>query len=173
MMIAIIGVVILVIGFLLFLAFGSGSSNTQRASEIYLRLETLETLAKDQQKLLRSNALRTHNGTLLIFLTNAKTDIESLSETYDFNPKKIPKNLEEKEKTYVTDLETTFEDAHLNVVLDRTYARQMSYELTTLQAQLASLYKHTRSQSARDKLAQIDENISPTIETFSKFAATK
>ena len=85
-----------------------------------------QTIASDTQKNLKSGALRSTNSNLAIFLTNANRDIAAPLSANGIDIKKLDSSVVAAEKG--DELKQTFEDARLNAVLDRTYAREMTSE---------------------------------------------
>ncbi len=156
--------------FFAFIIFSGGPSASDKATNVYLRLKTLQNLASQEQKTLRNNDLRAINSGLSLQLTNAISDMEAPLASLGVTPKKISKSQVATEKTYQTTLQSEFEDATLNVQLDNTYAREMSYQLETLHSMMLSTYKATNSKALKDSLNSTDKQLAPFIEKLSTFS---
>ncbi|HTK39261.1 MAG TPA: hypothetical protein VL362_00165 [Patescibacteria group bacterium] len=152
-----------------FMVFAGGPSAADKASSIYVRLQTLQSLANDNQKQLRNNDLRAINSGLSLQLTNAATALEEPLANIGVNTKKLPKSLQTKEATYKSNVQSQFDDAKLNVRLDSTYTREMTYQLESLHAMLQSAYKATSSKSLKDYLKTTDAQLAPFIDKLSSF----
>ena len=66
-------------------------------------------------------------------------------------------------------LDGRLEDARLNAVYDRTYAREMTFALKTLHSDMSILYKSTRSKPLKEVLNTTDTNIEPLLDEFQSF----
>ena len=63
------------------------------------------------------------------------------------------------------------EDARLNAVFDRVYAREMNYQLDTVVTLMKKIYKQTKSKSLREFLVNSEKNIQPLKKQLSEFNA--
>lgn len=150
-----------------------GSSNTlNKANELNARIETLTKISKDQHKHLRDNSLRATNTAFTLFLSNASSDLEAPLKAAGIE-KKVTNSIKASEKTYESKLTADFEDARLNVVLDRTYARQMAYELDIINSMMRSIYNSTSNTELRGYLDNANNNLTPIAEDFRKFATAE
>ena len=68
-------------------------------------------------------------------------------------------------------LKTTLEDARLNATFDRTYAREMSYQLETVAALMKDIYTNTNSKSLKTFLEATDNNLQPIKQQLAEFNA--
>lgn len=157
----------LIIGF--FVLFNGGGGKTKNMEVLAARLQTLETVATESQKNIKSGELRNTNSNLTIFLTNTNRDITEQLATSGINTEKLSESVKSAEDG--AKLKETLEDARLNAVFDRTYAREMSYQLETVSGLLVELYNNTNRQSFKDFLETTDKNLNPLIEQFSEFNA--
>lgn len=147
-------------------------SSLDKASELSARTETLHTLAEDQHKYLRDNDLRANNTAYRVFLTNAIADLEAPLEAAGLE-KDATQAIEAAETSYAEKLSSDFDDARLNVILDRTYAREMTYQIEVLQTMMQQVYDGTDSEELRTYLDSAFRNLSPIATEFDEFAATK
>lgn len=75
------------------------------------------------------------------------------------------------EKTYLTTLTSTLNDAYLTGTLDRSYATQMAYELTILESKLQSLKSSANSTSVTDFYNRNIPTLNTAIDAFSNFTS--
>lgn len=149
--------------------FASGPSASDKATDVYLRIQTLESLASESQDDLRNNDLRAINSGLALQLTNSLNDLQEPLGNAGVDTGKISKNSSGAETAYASAIQSDFDDAKLNVQLDNTYAREMSYQLETLRAMMQSTYDATSSASLKEALDNTDKQLAPFREKLSNF----
>jgi hypothetical protein len=69
-------------------------------------------------------------------------------------------------------LSAKLEDARLNAVFDRTYSREMSYQLAALRVLMTSIYKSSGSKSMKSFLQTTDDSLVPIKKQFDTFNST-
>ncbi|HSW77197.1 MAG TPA: hypothetical protein VLG36_00160 [Candidatus Chromulinivoraceae bacterium] len=153
-----------------FMLFGGGGGPTTDMQHLTARIESLSTVATTAQKNIKSNSLSGTNSNLVIFFTNADRDIATPLKNNGLDIKKLDKTIVTSEAE--TDLSAKLEDARLNAVFDRTYAREMSYQLATVQALMKKIYNSTNSKSMKDYLSSTNTNLIPLVKQFNDFSAT-
>lgn len=152
------------------LALTSGSNGpTQKMQTLSARLTTLQKISSDSQKTIKSGTLRSTNSTLTILLTNANRDIAAPLAKNGVDIKKIDKSIQTKENG--TKLTEELEDARLNAIYDRVYAREMSYQLETVAALIKQIYNSTGSKSLKEFLEATDANLQPVMQQLADFNA--
>jgi hypothetical protein len=160
---------------LLIIVIGSTNSKpdlTAQTTGLYARLQTLQTIASNEQNDLKDTQLRASNSSLTLLLNNSTRDIGSYLT--GVNKKfKIPQGVQQSEKAYLENLTTKFTDARLNVDLDSTYAREMSYQLGVVHTTMNSIYRLKPSQSLSDILVTANNNLEPLRQTFANFSGAK
>lgn len=165
------GALVLLVMIVIGISSSTGTS-TDSLAAVATKLDRLQTVTKDAQDTVQSSELRTLNSTLNLSLTNTNRDLAE--------PLKLQKiNLKDKKNQTVTtvtdeftELDSRLEDARLNGVFDRTYAREMTFTLKTLRSDMAALYKKSGSKSVKDTLLTTDQNFKPLVEGFSEFNAS-
>ena len=135
------------------------------------RLTATESIVTDAQKNLKSSKLRSLNSNLQLYLTNTNRDIATPLLNAGIDPKKLSKSIVAKEST--TTLAGRLEDARLNAVFDRTYAREMAYQLGNTMTLMTEIYNSTGSPSLKTFLKSAYDNLKPTQESFANFNATQ
>ena len=135
------------------------------------RMTTLQKISGDTQKNLKSGDLRSTNSNLTIFLTNANRDIVEPLSSNNVDVKKIDQKITKAEDGAA--LTQKLEDARLNAVLDRTYAREMTYQLQTIAALMQQIYDSTNSKKLKTFLEKTDADLQPLIKQFSDFSGAE
>ncbi|MDB5186617.1 MAG: hypothetical protein JWM07_89, partial [Candidatus Saccharibacteria bacterium] len=64
------------------------------------------------------------------------------------------------------------EDARLNAIFDDTYAREMSFKLTTISLLMEEIYDTSKSKTMKDFLIKTDENLQPIKQQLDEFNGT-
>lgn len=148
---------------------GGGGGPKEKMQTLAARLTTLQTIASDAQKKIKSGELRSTNSNLTIFLTNTNRDIIEPLGKNGIDIKKLDENIVAREAG--TELTEDLEDARLNAVFDRTYAREMSYQLDTVSVLIRDIYESSNSSSFKTFLENTDDNLQPLRDQFSDFNA--
>lgn len=163
---ALVGVIVIAIALF---ALSSGSGPKEKMQILAARLQTLQTVASDAQKTIKSGQLRTTNSNLTIFLTNTNRDIAEPLAGVGVDVNKLDEKIiaQESGEELIADLE----DARLNAVYDRTYAREMSYQLDTVSVLIREIYNSTNNAAFKTFLENTDANLQPLREQFSEFNA--
>ncbi len=168
----IIGGGLLLAAIVLIITLSSGGSGPKYDMQVLAaRMDTLQIIASDTQKNLKSGALRSTNSNLTIFLTNANRDIAAPLTANGIDIKKLDGTIVAAEKG--DKLKQTFEDARLNAVLDRTYAREMTYQLQTIAVLEQKIYKATNSKVLKEYLEKTDADLQPLIKQLAEFSGTE
>jgi len=146
------------------------SFNTQSTQQLAARLLTTNELAEDASSNIKSSQLRALNGNLKIYLTNTIRDIEPILDTEDVKIKNIDKNITAAEASQT--IIDTLEDARLNAIYDRTYAREMSYKLDTILTLINQLNKKTNNKDLGNFLDDAYSNLVPIQKELADFNET-
>lgn len=134
------------------------------------RLTSTETIAKNSQKELKSSQLRSLNASLQAFFTNTNREAVDPLKKIDVNVAKLSKETTQKEAAYTAAINKRLEDARFNAVFDRTYAREMAYELANLQVMMTNAYNRTSSTSLKTFLDTTYKNLTPLQDGFAAFS---
>ncbi len=166
---AIVGalLVALIIGVLAFLA--TGTSTKDDFATLSVRLANLQTVADEAQDNIVSGDLRATNTSLSLVLTNANRDIEETLTAYELSASKPDPKIAAAEST--EELSERLEDARLNAIFDRIYAREMTYQLETMLILIEQIQERADSSAEQEFLSTTIENMRPLQERFSKFDA--
>lgn len=147
---------------------GGGSSNS--TVQLAARLIGTETIANDATPKLKSTNLRVLNSNLKIYLTNTNRDIAAPLAKEGVTVSKLDKALLAKESG--SDITLRLEDARLNGIYDRTYAREIAYRLATIVALMNKIEESTSNQSLRTFITNALTNLQPTQKAFTDFNET-
>lgn len=151
-----------------FFALTSNSNGpTQKMQTLAARLITLQSIADKSQKTIKSGVLRSTNSSLAIFLTNANHDIIDPLKNNGITIEKIDKKITAAESG--EELTKRLEDARLNAVFDRVYAREMGYQLDTVESLMKEIYAQSSSKSLKEFMKKTDDNLLPIIKQLNDF----
>lgn len=153
----------------LMLMTSGGGGPKEQMQTLAARMLTLQTIASESQKTIKSGELRSTNSNLSILLANANRDIAEPLLNNDVDVKKLDKEIVAQENG--EELKKTLEDARLNAVFDRTYAREMAYQLDTIAALMGDIHASTKSKSLKEFLINADKNFQPINKQFTDFNA--
>jgi len=163
------GGLLLAIAVGLMLLTGGGGGPKEQMQTLAARMQGLQTIAGESQKTIKSGDLRSTNSNLSILLANANRDIAEPLLNNDVDVKKLDKAILAEESG--EELKKKLEDARLNAIFDRTYAREMAYQLDTVTALMKSIYTETKSKSLKEFLIATDKNLQPIKKQMTDFNA--
>lgn len=163
------GLLLLAVIVLIAVSSARGGPSGASLAAVAAKLTNLQTVAEGARDNIQSSDLRTLNSNLVLSLTNTNRDLAAplKSEGIDLKDKKdkaVQAATKESEE-----LTKRLEDARLNAVYDRTYAREMLYALKTLRSDMTILYKQSRSTELKKTLDTTDNNLKPVIEGLGSF----
>ena len=162
------GVILLVIIVGMMVMSAGGPSQTDRLKSFIYRVNALQKLADDNAKNIQDSKLLAENAQMSSILTGVSQ--QSATPLANNGIKKLPE--EPKNSPVAAEyakLATTLDNARLNVVFDRTYSREVTYQLRTLRADITILLKHSRSTSLTTYLKASDANLKPLETEFADF----
>lgn len=142
---------------------GSGSSTEKLAA----RLASTETIVTGAQAKLKSSELRTLNGNLKTYLIDANRDIVAPLTAVGIDIKQLDPTVTKAEAG--TDVTLRLEDARLNAIYDRTYAREMSYRLDTIVSLMQKIRASSSNATMKSFLDKAITNLQPTQKEFSAY----
>lgn len=163
------GVLILAIIVVTAVTSSGGGPSPSSLSAIATKFDALKVVSDDAEKKIQSSELRVINSSLNLSLTNANRDLQEPLKLQEISLKDKKNTSISAVRTEFEELDGRLEDARLNGIYDRTYAREIGYQLTTLRSDMVVLYKKTRSTSLKSALESADANLKPLAEDFSSF----
>lgn len=154
-----IGGGLLVVGIFMMMLFSSGGPSTsERLTDFLYRVQSLKELVSQSDENLQSSKLRAANSGLSSVLSGVQTETSTLlsgaSEKIATKPPKGSAILTEYEQ-----IDAKLEDARLNVAFDRTYAREIVYQITKLRTEMSVIYDDSSSAELRTFLESADEDL--------------
>lgn len=161
-----IALVILVVIMMFAAILGNGVSSSQ---QLAAKLNNVQTLANSATANIKSTKLRAINTDLKLYLTNTIRDSKVVFAEQKIDMDKLDKKVIELES--IDDILATLEDARLNAVYDRTYAREMTYQLSKLLALMKQISSKTSNENLRQFVDSSSKNIETSQKQFSSFNA--
>lgn len=152
----IVGIIILLMGVVAILG---GGHSPAKLPTMAARLQTMQKIVDSAQPQIKANTLRVTNSNLSLYLADANRDMVAPLKTNNVDPAKLDKTVLKKEDG--STLTATLEDARLNAIYDRTYAREMNYQLTTF----LLLMKDIRASSSSRSLVTFIDTTSANLKT--------
>ena len=150
-----------------------GPSVSTRTTNVYLRLQTLQTVTSAEEAHLTENAINSTNASLSTSLISMTTDFTSIMKARGLKLPATNDKLAVAETAYQKSLSAKLDNAYLAGTLDRAYANEMAYQLSLLKSQLQQLKAAAHSKSID---SFYDKNM-PTIDDYvtqlSDFTASK
>lgn len=163
-----VGVVILICAVFI---TASTLSESKTTTKLAARLVVVEKIAKSSTEKIKSSQLRAINSELKTFLTNTIRDIDPLLVRENTKIKELPKSLLNSNSD--TELINRLEDARLNAIFDRTYTREMAYELNNIMNLMQNINKNTGSKSLKSFISDAYKNLSPIQNQFAEFESVE
>ena len=162
-------VVLVIIAVVIANAFGGQPTSTwQRLS---LRLTNTEAITVTATTSIKNSQLRSLNSEVKIYLTNTQRELATPFASTGVDPKKIEASVARQEAAANTEMTTRLETARLNAKYDSTYAREMSYQLSTILALYQELYSKSGPKT-QELLSNAYDNLEPTQKAIAEFSAS-
>lgn len=163
-LIGLIAAILIIILIIIVNVLSGGSKPVERLAA---RLNATDAILNDATPKVQSSQLRTYNSNLKIYLTNTIRDIAPILTKQKIDIKKLSTTVTNSENT--TETLAILENARLNVVYDRTYAREMSYKLSTVLTLMRQIFETTNDDSLKTFLENAYTNLEPTQKQFADF----
>lgn len=161
------GIAIIVL--LIIIAIGSLSGGIKPAEQLAGRLLSTQGIVTNATSRIKDTQLLTINSELKIYLINTIRDITPLLTKQNININKLSSTVTKAESNAT--ILATLEDARLNAEYDRTYAREMSYQLDTVLTLMQQISKNTSDSQLKNFLNDAYNNLAPTQKQFADFNA--
>ena len=162
-----IGLVVVIVTLISLVLSAFASHTSEYMQRLTARLNTTQTIASSAQINIKSSELRSLNSNLQLYLTNTVRDIGNQLKNENIDPTNLDTKIVASEAA--TDMINRLEDGRLNAVYDRTYAREMAYQLDSIIALFDQVESSTSNQSLKDFLDNARTNLEPTQAAFSSF----
>jgi len=143
------------------------SGGIKPTEQLAARLLSTETTANSATANVKSSQLRALNSNLRLFLTNTIRDITPILTSEKINIKSLDKKVLAAESD--ADLLVVLDDARLNAVYDRTYAREMAYRLDTILNLMLQINNNSTNKSLKTFLLDTRTNLEPIQKQFQDY----
>ncbi len=147
---------------------GSMSGGTKLIKTLSARIDSTASTAKSATHKIKNPRLLALNSNLNIYLTNTNRDFAPVLALNDITTKKIDKNIIIAESN--TDMLATMEDARLNAIFDRIYAKEMNNQLEKVLMLMRQIYNGTNSKATKAFLENANKNLVPIQKQFADYS---
>ena len=171
---ALIFAVVVFAGLMMFSSLNE-NPNSEPLLRVYLKVQKTNELATKYQGRLQNSDLRAINSGLATTLASDGAKLKSLlgsnkieipkAEKHNTPPKIIAQVNKDAEE-----LDKTLDDAFLNAVLDRTYAREMSYNLDVINSLMKRVESSARSSDSKASLNEIIKSLDVSSNQFREYS---
>lgn len=160
--------IILVIAFAIALiSSGRGPSETVQMETMAARLQALQSIADNAGQNIGDDSLQSANANLDTELTSLNQQIVVPLKNNGINAKALPQSIVKAQA--LTDTTNRLNDAKLNAVYDRTYASEMSFQLSELFILMREINSGSNSRSMRAFIQNALSNLKPIDDQLSSF----
>lgn len=154
---------VMILSVIVMLTTGGGS----KLEHLAARLNSTQSTAISATNNLKDSQLRKLNSDLKLFLTNTIREGAPIFAKNGVKTDKLSSSVTKSESN--TKLLETLEDARLNAIYDRTYAREMAYQLDKVITLMRDIYKNTGNSSLKEFLSSAYKSLEPTQKEFADF----
>ncbi len=160
-----------VVGILIIISVSALITDARKAplERLGAQFPAAQEIADNAQTNIKSGQLRGLNTDLRLFFTNASRDLTAPLATNGVTLGKVSGRVGAEEAATTEATVQRLEDARLNAVFDRTYAREMTYQIATLLALMKQVYTQTGNQELKTTLQDAYNSLLPLHENFSDF----
>lgn len=162
-LIALVAIILLFI-FVLIIGLANKPTSTKRLAA---KLVNTQQVSQSATANIKSTSLRAINSNLNIILTNTIRDASPVLAKEGLKIEKLDKNTLSLEPN--AEMLSRLEDARLNAIYDRTYAREMAYQLETLTSLMTDVKESTGKKDLGDFLTTAINNLSPLQKQLENF----
>lgn len=167
---AIVGLgIAFVIVIIMSIIIGLVSGNGNNLERLAARLSSTEATVSSVTVNIKSTKLRALNSSLGLYLTNTIRDAAPIFEANGIKTKSLNSKIVSAESN--SKMLTVLEDARLNAIYDRTYAREMAYQLDTVITLMRQIYDSTSNAKLKNFLSSAYQSLQPTQKEFADFNA--
>lgn len=138
----------------------SGTGTETLLARVGATSSNLKELTDDATDSMQSSDLRSLNSNLSLVLANTNRDLSEPLAAKKINIENAKKNkaVAEVAQEY-NEIRERLEDARLNGLYDRTYTREIIYQLKTLSSYMGQLYESTKDDELKTILDSNNENL--------------
>jgi len=158
-----------VIVIILSVVIGAVTGNGNNLEHLAAKLSNTQSVSISANQSIKSTQLRALNSSLQLYLTNTIRDAAPIFTKNGVKMDKLSASVTKAESN--TTMLATLEDARLNAIYDRTYAREMAYQLDTVITLMRQMYKSTGDNNLKDFLNTSYKSLEPTQKQFADYFA--
>ena len=146
---------------------GSSSGGTSPIQTLSARLVSTTNTVTSANKNIKNTKLRALNSSLNIYLSNTTRDLAPILVINKIDAKKPNKSITKAESNVA--MLAVLEDARLNAVYDRVYAREMNTQLEKILLLMNQINKTTKSSQTKTFLDNAIKNLEPIQKQFADY----
>ena len=169
------GAIVTVIMIIFGMVAGGGDKNGERdlVDKISLRTNNLISVISDYNKQVKSSELRSMGGSLSAVLNDTNYAINAIlkSEFEAKGSKPQKESIKTDENKVLEDMKSSLEYGRLNGILDRTYAREIAYQIALLISLEQETLKKTQKTNLKEALTNSINNLDQMHDKFDNFVA--
>lgn len=154
-----LGLVLVIIFAVVLISNGHGPSKTTQMQTMAARFHALQTITDTAGQNIHDDNLQSINGNLDTELSNINQQIVTPLKNNGINAKSLPKSITQNES--LADTTSKLADAKLNATYDRTYASEMSFQLSELFVLMREINNGSNSRSMRAFIQTATSNLQP------------
>lgn len=173
--IVLIGVAALFVIIILGSLLSGGSSNLQdKAISLKVHFDKLIETLETYQPYVKSSDLRGASASLSSISKTTSSDLnEYLAAKYNFKENRVDKSIEEKETSLFEALDQELFEGKINGLLDRTFARKIAQEISTLTARESEIFNKSNDNTLKNILKTSYDSLENLYDSFNNFSETK
>lgn len=162
------GIIVII---MIFATFGNKKSPMEDIFKLNSRVTNLSETIEEYSPSLKSSDLRSVSSSLSSTLTAISSSlIETISsDEYKKLSKSATTDITTEETELIDSLKGTLENARLNATLDRTYGREMSYQISQLIQLEQAAIDSTKDDNLKASLENTVNNLNSIHDDFAKF----
>ncbi len=150
---------------------GSGSKDKDVMERINTRITNLMTITQNYGKFTKSSTLRSMNASLYSALNGTSASFSPLvTSLYVISSETANPKISADESEKLDSLKTTLDSAKLNGLLDRTYPREITLQISLLLSLESEASERTQSQEIKNVLSESYSNLSNLYTKFSEYS---
>ena len=170
-----IGIVVLIAIVIVGAILGNNKDNTKNKTiALGLHTKNLITTINYYQPSIKSSILRSSSAALSTILNSTKSAIDTyLTNKYELKEKDIEQKIVDSENALFVELDNSLIEAKINGLLDRTYARQMAYEISVVMNRESEIYKTIKDENLKTSLSSSYDSLGQLYDSFDSFSESK
>lgn len=164
--VAVISILIIIFG----LIFGRTPKSLDSTLRLNARTTNLIKTLDTYNKNLKSSDLRAMGSSLKTILQSTSAPLaSSVKDDFGKVNKSTSESIASEETDYITNVNTTLENARLNAILDRTYVNEIGYQIAMLRALEQECYDTTKNDALKSSLESSMSSLNNLYEQFANF----